>query len=369
VLPVSPPRDDEGGGDVSGRTTEATGAASPVVRCGTQYGRTVESPQILLPIPGELVDPPVKELPERVRLLQARDDAVGAGLTIGMRTTFRFTYSRATLLAAGTTYYLFLALFSILTLAYGVTAALGADRLSSYITEALSQAFPGLVGGGAVIDPDQLRSVAQTTTIVSLVGLLYGATGAVLAASRSVHAIYGAPNNPRNIVWLRVWAFGWFLVLAPLVLLSFVTTSLTASFSGRLMGALGLEWEGSTLVLTVTAAVLTMVLNFLVVYVVLGRLGGIRPARRPRLAGAAVGSVVIEVLKQAMALLVGLVITKPQYGALAAPIGIMFVLYLQSSALYGVASLTAALAEVQPDAVPVQAGADDGLLGDGHPAA
>jgi len=26
-------------------------------------------------------------------------------------------------------------------------------------------------------------------------------------------------------------------------------------------------------------------------------------------------------------------------------------------------------AEVQPDAVPVQAGADDGLLGDGHPAA
>jgi uncharacterized BrkB/YihY/UPF0761 family membrane protein len=59
-----------------------------------------------------------------------------------------------------------------------------------------------------------------------------------------------------------------------------------------------------------------------------------------------VGAVVIEVLKQLMALLVGFVIDKPQYAALAAPIGIMFVLYLQSSALYAVASLTAALAEV-----------------------
>ena len=59
------------------------------------------------------------------------------------------------------------------------------------------------------------------------------------------------------------------------------------------------------------------------------------------------GAVVIEVLKQVMALLVGFVIDKPQYGALAAPIGIMFVLYLQSSALYAVASLTAALAETR----------------------
>ncbi len=111
-----------------------------------------------------------------------------------MRTTTRFTGSRATLLAAGTTYYLFLALFSVLTLAYGLTAALGAEQLSDYITEALSAAFPGLVGG-AGINPEDLRSIGQTTTIISAVGLLYGATGAVLAASRSLHAVYGAPRE------------------------------------------------------------------------------------------------------------------------------------------------------------------------------
>jgi membrane protein len=327
----------------------------------------VESSQILLPIPGELVDPPVKELPERVRLLQAREDAVGTGLTIGMRTTNRFTHSRATLLAAGTTYYLFLALFSILTLAYGLTAALGADQLASYITEALSAAFPGLIGGSG-LDPEQLRSAGQATSIVSAVGLVYGATGAVFAASRSVHAIYGAPTNPRNFVWVRVWAFGWFLALAPLVLLSFVSASFTANLSGRLLDILGWEWNGPRFLLGTIAAVLTIVLNFLVVYLVLGRLGGIRPPRDPRLIGAIVGALVIEVLKQAMALLVNLVIAKPQYGALAAPIGIMFVLYLQSTALYGVASLTAALAEVQPNLPGQQAESDTASHDPGEPA-
>ncbi len=131
-------------------------------------------------------------------------------------------------LAAGTTYYLFPALFSVLTLAYGLTAALGAEQLAAYITEAVSAAFPGVVGPTGV-DPEALRSTAQVTSIVSAVGLLYGATGAVLGASRSLHAVYGAPNNTRNFVVVRFWAVGWFLALAPLVLLSFVSASVTAN--------------------------------------------------------------------------------------------------------------------------------------------
>jgi membrane protein len=304
----------------------------------------VETPAILLPIPGDVVDPPAGTLPTQILRLQSRAGAVGTGVSLGMRATTRFTASRATLLAAGTTYYLFLALFSVLTLAYGITAAVGAEQLADYITEALSAAFPGLVGGSG-IDPEQLRSTAQATTILSVVGLLYGATGAVLAASRSLHAVFGAPENTRNVVRVRVWALGWFLVLAPLVLLSFVSASVTSNLTGRLLAALGQSWDGPTSVLGAIALVLALALNFTVMYLMLSRLGGIRPPRAPRLAGAAVGAVVIEVLKQVMALLVGFVIDRPQYGALAAPIGIMFVLYLQSSALYAVASLTAALAE------------------------
>ncbi len=330
----------------------ATSPGRPRPRARAQYGRSVENPPALLPIPGDPVDPPATDLPKRVRVLASRAGAVGTGVTIGMRTSSRFTSSRATLLAAGTAYYLFLALFSVLTLAYGLTAALGAERLSGYITEALSAAFPGLVGESG-IDPDRLRSIGQATSVVAAVALLYGATGAVLASSRSLHVVYGAPENTRNVVRVRLWALGWFLVLAPLVLLSFVSASFTANLSGRLLDALGVHWSGPSLLLAAVALVLTMGLNFLVMLQLLGRLGGIRPPRAPRLAGAAVGAVAIEVLKQGMALLVGFVIAKPQYGALAAPIGIMFVLYLQSLALYAVASLTAALAQTRAD-VPAQ---------------
>ena len=271
----------------------------------------MDRPTVLLPIPGELVDPPAKELPRRVRLLQSRSDHVGTGLSVGVRASTRFTQSRATLLGAGTTYYLFLALFSVLTLAYGLTAALGAEQLANYITEAISTAFPGLLGGSG-IDPAQLQSIAQTTSVVSAVGLLYGATGAVLAASRSIHAVYGAPENTRNLVRVRVWALGWFIVLAPLVLLSFVGASFTANLLGRLLDAVGLHWGGPTPLLGVVALAVTLVLNFVVIQLMLSRLGGIRPGRRPRLVGAAAGAVAIEVLKQVMALLVGFVIDRPQ---------------------------------------------------------
>ena len=46
-----------------------------------------------------------------------------------------------------------------------------------------------------------------------------------------------------------------------------------------------------------------------------------------------------------MSQLIAFTIAKPQYGALAAPIGILFVLYLQCLVLYLSASLTAGIAE------------------------
>lgn len=301
-------------------------------------------------IPGRVLDPPAPKLPRRVRKLGARSDGVGEGVRLVLRAGGRFIGSRATLLAAGTTYYLFLALFSTLTLGYGLSAALGAERMSAYITEAVSAAFPGLVGASG-LDPGVLHSVGQVTSVVSAIGLVYGATGAVMAGSRSVHAIYGAPVNTRNVLQVRVWAFGWFLVLAPVVLLSFVSASVTTDVLGRILGALGLHWDGPTSLLGATALAAALLCNFVAVYWVLGRLGGIRPPRHALVSGAAVGALVMEVLKQTMALLVGFVVRRPQYGAFAAPIGILFVLYLQACALYAVASLTAALAETQASGI------------------
>jgi membrane protein len=296
------------------------------------------------PIPGRIIDPPPKETPSKIQELERREGGVGAGLGIGYRAYLRYTHAKTGLLAAGTTYYLFLSLFSVIAFAYGITAALGAERVASYVTEAVSEAFPGLLGDEG-IDPGQLRAVGQTTSIVGAIGLLYGGTGAVIAAKQSVHIIYGAPKDPRNYVLARIIALGWLLALGPLILLSFVASSITGNLYGRLMDVLGLDWQGPGILIGLGSAAVTLAVNFLIVYLVLGRFGGIRPERRARVIAGAVGAVVIEVLKLLMALLISFTIDKPQYGAFAAPIGVLFVLYLQSYALYLSACLAAGIAE------------------------
>jgi len=296
------------------------------------------------PIPGEVIDPPPKATPDAVERLESREGAVGTGVGVGFRAFTRFSQSKATLLAAGTTYYLFLAMFSIIAFAYGITTALGAEQVAAYVTEAVAEAFPGLLGDDG-IDPAQLRAVGQTTSIIGAVGLLYGGTGSVVAASRSIHSVYGAGKDPRNYVVARLRALGWLVVLAPLILLSYVASTFVANLNDRVLDVLGIDWRGPGIVVNLVAVVLTLGANLLVVYLFLGHLGGIRPSRHARLVGAAVGAVAIEVLKTGMTLLVAFTVDKPQYGAFAAPIGVLFVLYLQSTALYAAAALTAGVAE------------------------
>ncbi len=324
----------------------------------------------LRPIPGARLDPAARPVPGAVRALEARQGRVGPVAGVSYRTTVRFNEARATLLAAGTTYYLFLALLSVITLAYGLTALLGTEWLARYVTEAVAEAFPGVAGES--LDTDLLRSTGQTASVVSAIALLYSATGAVMAASRSLHFVYGAPKDPRPFLLARLRAAGWLVVLAPLVLLSYVGSSIVATLSDRMLEFVGLEWSGPRALLGVVAGAVTLVLNFTVVRLVLGHLGGIRPDSTALTWGASVGAVATEVLKLGMAVLLGFVVAKPQYGALAAPIGIMFVLFLQSLALYGSAALTAAIAEASglPDGEPGTGGdgeVDAGAVGADRP--
>ena len=298
----------------------------------------------LPPIPGEPIDPPPKATPDAVHKLDSKDGAVGASVGVGYRAYLRFSLSNASLLAGGTTYYLFLAMFSIIAFGYGVAAWLGADQIASYLTEAIGEAFPGLLGDEG-IDPETLRSVGQTTGIIGLIGLLYGGGGSVVAAKRSLHLVFGAPKDARNYIVARLIGLLWLLALGPMILLSFVASSFTSDLATGVFETVGIEWQGPGWLLNVAAVALTLALNFAVIYLLLSYLGGIRPSRRARAIGAGVGAVITEVLKTAMAFPVGYTIDQPEYGALAAPIGILFVLYLLSMALYGSAALTAGVAD------------------------
>lgn len=296
------------------------------------------------PIPGEPLDPPPVEVPDIIQTLDEGDTAVAATVGVGYRSITRFNYARSTILAAGTTYYAFLAMFSLIALAYGIAAIFGADRIASYLTQAISEAFPGLLGEEG-IDPADLRAVGQAASVTGLIVMLYAGSGAMVAADGSVHLIYGAPPNPRKYVMKRVILLGWLLVIGPLIAFSFVAGTIVHRVSYRVFDALGIEGSTDRFLITLAAIALTLVADFLVVYLVLGHLGGIRPPRDALLAASAAGAIVLQLLRIPMGFVLELSLDKPQYGALAIPIGILLVLYLNSVTMYGSAAFAAGIAD------------------------
>jgi membrane protein len=298
----------------------------------------------LPPIPGTLIDPLPKEAPDVLVDLDASDSAASTAVGVGYRALTRFNEARATLLAAGTTYYVFLAMFSIIALGYGIAALFGADTMASYITIAIDEAFPGMLGAEG-IDPATLRTIGQTASIIGLVTMLYAGSGAMVSASASIHLIYGAPKDPRNYLLKRARLIGILLIIAPLIAFSFAAGTFTDRFGSRVLTAIGLETSGYEFLATVVTIVLVVGADFLVVYVLLGRLGGIRPPRHAHLLGSILGAIALQLLRIPMALILEVSIDKPQYGALTIPIGMLLVLYLNSATLYGAASFTAGVAE------------------------
>lgn len=288
------------------------------------------------PIPGTPIDPPPNDPPE---IVQGKGSLAG----IAYRAYSRFSSAKATLLAAGTTYYLFLAMFAVLAFGYGIVAAFGADSMASLLTKALGQAFPGLVGSNG-IDPAQLRSTGRASSVFGLLLLLYSGGGAMVAASNSLHLIYGAPPDPRAFIKARARLLGWLVVLGPLVLVSFAIPTIVASVAGTADGFLGSTSVPSG-VWIVGSMLVVLVIDFSILYLLLGVLGGIRPERAARLSGAAAGAVGVAVLKYFLGFIVAWSISRPQYGAFAMPITVLFVLFLLTVALYASAAITAGVAD------------------------
>ncbi|MEZ5186239.1 MAG: YihY/virulence factor BrkB family protein [Candidatus Nanopelagicales bacterium] len=301
------------------------------------------------PIPGGVLDPPPQQLADTLAKVDGRSSAAGAGY----RAFLRFSDAKASLLAAGTTYYLFLSVFAMLVFAFGLAALIGGEELADTVTRRVSNAFPGLIGDQG-FSTQTLAQVAQTTSVLGLIVLLYSSSGAMVALSSSMHLIYGAPKDPRNFVVARARLLAWMLLLAPLIGLSFVPSVVISNFVGPVERALGLDSRAWTWLLLILTGVLSIGINALVVWLILGHMGGIRPARNARLTGTAVGAVGIEILKYLLSFIIGWSVSKPQYGAFAAPIAMLLVLYLESLVLYGAASLTAgtAVAAGNPDDVP-----------------
>jgi membrane protein len=276
---------------------------------------------------------------------------------VAYRAARRYSYANVGLLAAGTAYYLFLAMLSLLAFTYGVIAIVGAEELATRLTNALSDALPTLVGSQG-IDPDQLRATGQAAGVVGLATLLWSSLGAVTGAAKSMHLIYGAPPDPRSLVRGRARHLLILLGMAPLLLVSFSSAALASTLVGPLLDTVGLHSGWTLGVLASGGLVLGYTVDVLVLWILLGNLGGIRPHRKPRLLASLAGAVCALAVKQLLTVIVAWSLAKPQYGAFAAPLAVLFVLSLMSTVLYGAAALAGAISDQDVPLEQLDAGPD-----------
>jgi membrane protein len=265
--------------------------------------------------------------------------------TVAWKAVARFKAANAPLIAGGTAYYAFLAMFSLLAAAFGVAALVGADDFATWLTDALEEALPGLVGDEG-LDTDTLIRIGRTTSVLGLALMVWSGSAVMVAVSNALHHLYGAPPDGRNVVARRGLLIGWLAVLGPLVMLSYTITAGASGFGQEVLEELGIDSPPTQALVLATALILTLALDVGIMWLVLTKLGGIRPARRATMVGAAVGAVAIGLLKVVLSTVVSWSLDKPEYGAFALPVAILVVLWFQSMALYGAASLTAGRADL-----------------------
>jgi membrane protein len=291
------------------------------------------------PINGEPNDPPQREVPDYAEKL---DKYPVTG--VGYRAMKRYTHANVGLLAAGSAYYLFLSLLSLLAFAYGIITLFGADQIAQWLTDTLEEALPGLIGDEG-IDPSQLRATGAAAGIVGLVLMLYSSVKSVNGASKSMHLIYGAPPDPRKFVIGKLRAAGILLMVAPLVLLSFASASLASGILDGLLEAIGVEGQLARISLTAAGLALGFLLDTLIIWLLLGLLGGIKPNPRPRLIASLLGALAAGIIKQLLSAIIAWSLDKPEYGALAIPLALLFVFSLLSTVLYSSAAVVAGISD------------------------
>ncbi|HKH09386.1 MAG TPA: YihY/virulence factor BrkB family protein [Agromyces sp.] len=202
------------------------------------------------------------------------------------------------------------------------------------IVETLDAVIPGLVGEGAVIDPDDLvqpltLSIAGIVALVAVIGAAIGAIGSLRVAFR---ALAGRPDDHTFFIWLIVRDFGIAIAFGLLLLLGSAITVTGTSAVGTALGWLGLPagdalLEGASRTLSI---LVTFVIDTLVIAGLFRILSGLRPSARSLWPGALLGGVALTVLQVLSGLFVGGASNNPLLASFGSLIALLIWLNLSS---------------------------------------
>lgn len=225
-------------------------------------------------------------------------------------------------LAGAVTFFGFLALFPLLTVALAIAAAVLTDSRVNELQQKIGEQIPGL---SRQLNLHEVAANAATVGLVSGFILLISGLGWVDTTRVSIRTSWYLPLEPGNAIVRKAWDT---LVLIGLGIVGAV--SLGASTAAGALTGQAAHWlgvEGSTggrvalAVLAFLIAVTVDVLVFSYLLVGLPRISG--QPRRVVLEAALLGAVGFEILKQALAAYVAGVASKSVYGAFGTPIALL----------------------------------------------
>jgi membrane protein len=250
----------------------------------------------------------------RDRVAHARDRSPLADEVV--RTVDRYLDVQASLLAAGLTYYGFLAVFPLVAVGLGVASVLSrvVPRLSRAITDQVTQVVPNA-------DIPALQTSSIVVGVIGLAVMLYAGVRWVGHLRRSFALLWG--REPRSTPYLRGLLRD-LLTLALLglaVLVSVALTVLTQLATGVLA-----DWMGDTAyawLLKVLSLVLALLTDFALGLVLFRALPDSGLTGRPLVEAAVLTGLGFEVLKQAAALIIAPASHNIVYGTFAATVGVL----------------------------------------------
>ncbi|RKE19455.1 YihY/virulence factor BrkB family protein [Streptomyces sp. TLI_171] len=242
-------------------------------------------------------------------------------------------------LAGAVTFFGFLALFPLLTVALAIALATLSDSRVHQLQDKISEQLPGLADS---LDLNAMVANAGTVGLVSGVLLLISGLGWVDTMRGSVRTAWRLPDEGGNPVLVKAWDCLVLVGLGLVCLASLAASALATTLAQRIADWLDIGGGAGRWLLSVLGFLIAVSADLLLFAYLLGpfpRISGQR--RRALLEGALIGAVGFEVLKLALSSYLGSVAGRSLYGAFGVPVALLLWINFVSRLLMYCAAWTA----------------------------
>ncbi|MCX4748583.1 YihY/virulence factor BrkB family protein [Kitasatospora sp. NBC_01287] len=251
-----------------------------------------------------------------------------------------FTAAKANRLAGAVTFFGFLALFPLLTVALAIAVATLTPARVDTLKNKIADQVPGLAHS---LDLDSLVANAATVGALSGLLLLISGLGWVDTMRGAIRDVWQLPEEDGNVVLRKAWDCLVLVGLGAVALVSLGASAVTTRLAGRLATALGLSDHGPAHYLLAAVGFVIAVgadlLLFLYLLAPFPRIADQR--RRDLLTAALIGAVGFELLKLLLSSYLGSVAGKSLYGAFGVPVALLLWIDFVNRLLMYCASWTA----------------------------